>query len=92
MKKVYILEGCPDCAAIKNQIDDSFTLVDISVLQNLKRFIAIRDTSPIFDVIRGTGSIGIPCFELEDGTITLSAEDAGLQPTGKSCSLSSRNC
>lgn len=92
MTKVYIMDDCPDCAAIKNQLDESFTIVDISILQNLKQFLAIRDISPAFDNIRGTKTIGIPCFELEDGTITLNPEDLGLTNSVHSCSLHSRNC
>lgn len=36
----------------------------------LKEFVTFRDTSPLFDGIRGTGSIGFPLVKLEDGTYT----------------------
>ena len=46
-----------------------------------KEFTLIRDTNPIFDKVRGTGSIGFPMIELEDGTYTLDA-DAVLESLG----------
>jgi len=36
----------------------------------LKEFIRLRDTSPLFDAVRGTGVIGFPLFRLEDGSYT----------------------
>lgn len=36
----------------------------------LKEFITFRDSSPLFDGVRGTGSIGFPLIQLEDGTYT----------------------
>lgn len=36
----------------------------------LKEFITFRDTSPLFDDLRGTGAIGFPLLKLEDGTYT----------------------
>lgn len=36
----------------------------------LKEFITFRDTSPLYDKIRGTGAIGFPLVQLEDGSYT----------------------
>ncbi len=36
----------------------------------LKEFITFRDTSPLFDKVRGTGSTGFPLLQLEDDTYT----------------------
>lgn len=36
----------------------------------LKWFITFRDTSPLYDDMRGSGSIGFPLVQLEDGTYT----------------------
>lgn len=36
----------------------------------LKKFIAFRDTSPLYEGVRGSGSIGFPLVKLEDGTYT----------------------
>lgn len=39
----------------------------------LKEFIQLRDTHSEFDGIRGTGRIGFPLIQLEDGTYTRDA-------------------
>ncbi len=36
----------------------------------LKEFVTFRDTSPLYDGVRGTGAIGFPLVKLEDGTYT----------------------
>lgn len=36
----------------------------------LKEFVTFRDTSTLYDEVRGTGSIGFPLVQLEDGTYT----------------------
>lgn len=35
-----------------------------------KEFITFRDTSPLFDSVRGTGAVGFPLVQLEDGSHT----------------------
>ena len=44
-------------------------------LRNLLYLIALRDSSPLFEGPKANGSIGIPCFILEDGTTTLELDD-----------------
>jgi len=81
MITVYGMPSCPDCAHVKKQIEGNtnFELIDIgSHVHLLKEFLSIRDKSPIFDEIRASGKAGIPCFVLEDGTVTLTPEDVGL--------------
>ena len=39
-------------------------------IQLLKDFITFRDNSPLYDGVRGTGAIGFPLVQLEDGTYT----------------------
>ena len=41
-----------------------------SSLADLKVYLALRQDSPIYADIRANGGIGIPCFLLEDGTVT----------------------
>lgn len=82
MIKIYGMPTCPDCTYLDDQIagDDRYEKINIGEkTANLKEFLKIRDTSDAFKDIRGSGSIGIPCFVLEDGTVTLSPEDAGLK-------------
>lgn len=82
---------CPDCSAVKEQIEGiegEFEYIDIgSHVHLLKEFLAIRDNDPLFEDVRKDGRAGIPCFILEDGTVTLTPEDAGLMSAGVSCSL-----
>ena len=39
-------------------------------IDHLKEFVTFRDKSPLYDEVRGTGSIGFPLIQLEDGTYT----------------------
>ena len=39
-------------------------------IDHLKEFITFRDTSPLYDGMRGSGAIGFPLVQLEDGTYT----------------------
>lgn len=82
MIKIYGMDTCPDCTYIKEQIKDNlnFQYIDISShVRFLKEFLRIRDHSEVFTSAKDNGQIGIPCFVLEDGTVTLNAEDAGLK-------------
>ncbi len=78
---VHGTHTCPDCSFIEDQIkdNDGFRFVDIgSHVKNLKAFMALRDSDPVFDSVRNKG-IGIPAFVHEDGTVTLIPEDVGLK-------------
>ena len=50
----------------------------------------------VFDEARKHGYAGIPCFVLEDGTVTLSPEEAGIQMDearpAASCRLDGTGC
>lgn len=75
MLKIYGSMLCPDCVACRKALDEkniSYEYLDFSdSLQNLKEFLAIRDTSAVFDSVKRDGKIGIPCIIAEDGTVTL---------------------
>lgn len=104
MIKVYVMQTCPDCTAIKLQAADDprFEIIDIGEhVRNLKQFLTIRDSEPAFEAIRQKGSVGIPCFVLEDGRITFSLEEANLTldnattaeaETPSFCSLDGKGC
>lgn len=108
MIKVFVMQTCPDCASIKQQAqgDPRFQLIDIGEqARNLKEFLMLRDNSPAFDKVRQRGTIGIPCFVLEDGSITFSQEkaclalgntsplsDDGAINEGASCSIDGKGC
>ena len=44
--------------------------------KNLKEFLEIRDTNPVFDDVKARHSIGIPLFVREDGLMTLDINEA----------------
>ena len=82
MIKIYGMPTCPDCSYLYDQIsgkEDKYEYIDIgSHVKLLKEFLAIRDKSPVFDECKEFGRAGIPCFVLEDGTVSITPEDAGL--------------
>ena len=103
MITMYGMISCPDCSYVVAQIEENakktgssdFTFIDIGEdVRNMKRFIRLRDTDPAFDSVRGSGSIGIPCFVREDGTITLKPEDVGLRSreSGTACRIDGKGC
>lgn len=72
--KVYGSNVCPATLRFvslltENGIMPQFINVTGSI-NLLKEFITFRDTSPLYDGVRGSGSIGFPLIELEDGTRT----------------------
>ena len=79
---MYVMETCPDCAYVEKQVEGNpnFEVIDIGKhVRNLKQFIKLRDTHPAFDEAKAVGDLGIPCYVLEDGTVTLYSKDAGLE-------------
>lgn len=79
---IYGMPACPDCAYLDEQIEGNTRYKKINIGEktaDLKAFLKIRDTEKIFDAVRENGGIGIPCFVLEDGTVTLDPAEAGLK-------------
>ena len=82
MIKVYGMDTCPDCVEVKKQIKDNknFEFIDIGEhVMNLKEFLRLRDKDAAFDEAKAGGYIGIPCFVLEGGRISLDPREAGLE-------------
>ena len=80
MITVFVMSTCPDCTRIEAQIKDNpnYHIVDIGAhVRNLKAFLQLRDNDPTFSAARQMGFVGIPCFVLEDGPVTLSSLEAG---------------
>lgn len=100
MIKIYGTTTCPDCVLVDEQVkgNDKYEVIDIGAhARNLKAFLNLRDTSPVFDEVKKNGGIGIPCFVLEDGTVTLNPEDAGLKskpaaPAAQACRIDGKGC
>lgn len=85
MIKIYGMPSCPDCRHAEEQVEgrSGYEVIDIgSHVRLLKEFLRLRDGSPAFDEARRGGYIGIPCFVLEDGRVTLVPEEAGLKSRG----------
>lgn len=95
MITVYVMNTCPDCTYIEEQIKDNpnFKIIDIGEhVHNLKAFLSLRDNHEAFKKVRERGTVGIPAFVLENGDVTLRAEEVGLvsRKKGLSCNLDNR--
>lgn len=93
------METCPDCTYVERQVigDDRYEIIDIGKnVRHLKAFLKLRDNNAVFASAKATGAVGIPCFVLDDGTVTLTAEDVGLQSRstaeGASCNIDGSGC
>ncbi len=59
------------------------------------QFTVDDDTNPVFDEAKRCGAAGIPCFVLEDGTVTLRPEEAGLSSNASdapACNIDGSGC
>lgn len=98
MIKIYGMKSCPDCVAVDKQVegDSRYQVIDIGEhVRLLKEFLRLRDNNPVFDEAKKKGYAGIPCFVLEDGTVTLNPEEAGLKsgrPERTSCRIDGSGC
>lgn len=75
MTKIYVMESCPDCTQAKQLYGENpdYEIIDIGKqARNLKEFLVLRDKHPAFAKVRERGTIGIPCFVKEDGTVIIS--------------------
>ena len=79
MLKIYGSMLCPDCVQCRKDLDKAgvpYEYLDFSEhLLHLKEFLALRDSESVFDEIRASGKIGIPCIVTEDGSVTLDWEE-----------------
>lgn len=87
---------CPDCVQIKEQakFDNNYQLIDIGEQpRNLREFLHLRDTHPAFEKVKARGTIGIPCFVREDGSVSFKTTDFTIEPStqGAACSLDDRS-
>lgn len=78
--KVYGSSICPGTMRFlailtENNVMPLFINVTGSI-DHLKEFITIRDSSPLFDSVRGTGVIGFPLVQFEDGSYTRNVNEA----------------
>lgn len=75
MLKIYGSMLCKDCVQCCQELDSAgvdYVYCDFAEdLRSLKEFLAIRESSPLFDAVRAAGGIGIPCIVADDGTVSL---------------------
>lgn len=76
---IYGTDTCKDCVDAKALLDAKgirYLFLEFSdSIGNLKRFLKIRDTNPMFDAVKEKGGVGVPLFVLEDGTMTFDVEE-----------------
>lgn len=72
---VYGSHLCPDTLYALNKLVEknlAFQYLDISAsIADLKAFLKIRDSAEEYRRIREENGLGVPCFQLDDGNITL---------------------
>jgi len=104
MLKIYGSMMCPDCLACKKNLDFygiPYEFIDINAdLHNLKDFLKMRDSDPVFDHCKEINDIGLPALVKEDGTVTVDWEgfvtEKGYTPFSEessvSCSIDRKGC
>jgi glutaredoxin-related protein len=79
----------------------SFEGHDISQLEDLHAFMALRDASPVFDRSKKIGDIGIPCIVTASGEVRLDWQEyfreqgfkvVQADAEGPSCSIDGSGC
>ena len=79
---MYVMKTCPYCAHVMKQVigNPHFKVIDIGEdVHDMKEFLKLRDNNPAFDEEKATGDVCIPCYVREDGSVTLSSKDVGLE-------------
>ena len=78
--KVYGTDICIDCRnykAIQQARGFRAEYIDITEnTDNLKEFLRLRDSDPVFESVRAHSGIGIPLFVREDGEKTFDIDEA----------------
>lgn len=76
---IFGTNACKDCLAAIEELNArniDYTYLEFSEdINNLKEFLKLRDTEALFDEVKKEGKVGVPCFQLPDGTLTLSLEE-----------------
>ena len=71
---------CPDCVRADKLFAENGVAADAHSITDsllyLKEFLKLRETRPEFDPVKENGSIGIPAFLFEDGTLTFDENEA----------------
>lgn len=77
--KMYGIRSCPDVRAALENFERNGADVDFldfaEDIRNLKEFLHIRDSNPLFNEVKDRGGVGIPCFVFEDGRVSLDPDE-----------------
>lgn len=104
MITVYGSPLCPDCRECRANFDAhgiEYAYVDVTEsMRNLKAFLRLRDSLPVFDGCREAHSVGIPAIVEEDGAVSLDWElwlgERGLpvvyKEQGQACAIDGKGC
>lgn len=75
---IYGSDLCPDCIQCKAELDKAGIAYEYrSVTEKLsymKEFLSLRDKESVFNPVRESGKIGIPCILQSDGAVFLTWE------------------
>lgn len=78
MLKFYGAAICSTCRDTKQKLEEKgieYEYIDITAnIKNLRAFLALRDTLPIYDSIKAEGRVGIPSFVWDDGSVSLDTD------------------
>lgn len=70
---------CPDTLYALNKLSENHVEMDFvnmsSSMPDLKEYLALRDSNPLYKDVKENGGLGIPCFILEDGSVTLDLDE-----------------
>lgn len=73
--KVYGMGICGDCIAMRKEFDEKgleYEFVEVTEsIPLMREFLTLRDTEDVFAEVRREHRIGVPCFVLPDGSLTL---------------------
>ena len=76
---IYGIDSWSGCGAARKELDEygiQYKYLSFSdSIMNLRKFLKYRDEEPMFDEIKAAGRVGLPLFQLEDGTLTFSLEE-----------------
>jgi len=100
MLTVYGIQSCGTCREMRAAFDKAgvpYVYKNFSEnIQNLKDFLKLRDSLPLFDEVKARGGVGPPCLVSDDGKVTLDWEQ--FLPAGfpmeerNACSRDGKSC
>ena len=76
---MYGTKACPDCVEAEEILKEKgiqYLYMEFSDnIGYLKRFLTLRDTNPIFDEVKENHWVGVPCFQFQDGSLSLDIDE-----------------